>query len=453
MTCSSIFLSIRKCGLVLGALGLSAFGAEAGNLQVGAARVDITPDEGAALPMSGYAGRKQGFQGIHDHIYARAIVLNDGARSAAIVTWELIGVPTPVWAGVSQRIAKETGIPPELLLLAAVHDHSAPSLAGIYGNADPKSVPYTAKVEDATVDAIRQAKANLQPARVGVGNGKAYVNVNRREYVPDRGWGLGFNPEFPSDKTLTVVRFENMSGKPIALFINYPVHVVVMGPDNLQVSGDLAGATSRFVERHYRGTPEDGPRGDGGSGLRLRPEETVGGDGIVALWTSGAAGDQNPLSVARGSDFTLVDAFGKILGEEAIRVAGSIRTTPNVRIRGAQQVVTCPGRRVVPGPHPHGEYKFEDSDAVNIRLGLLMINDIALAGVSGEVLTGIGRHLAKETPFSHTIMVTHANGSSGYIPDDAAFDQVSYEITTSHLKPGCAENAIVNGFLDLLQQR
>ena len=42
-------------------------------------------------------------------------------------------------------------------------------------------------------------------------------------------------------------------------------------------------------------------------------------------------------------------------------------------------------------------------------------------------------------------MVTHANGSSGYIPDDAAFHQVSYEITTSHLKPGCAENAIVNG--------
>jgi hypothetical protein len=46
-------------------------------------------------------------------------------------------------------------------------------------------------------------------------------------------------------------------------------------------------------------------------------------------------------------------------------------------------------------------------------------------------------------------MVTHANGSSGYIPDDAAYDQVSYEITTTRLKPGCAEDAIVNGILDL----
>jgi hypothetical protein len=49
--------------------------------------------------------------------------------------------------------------------------------------------------------------------------------------------------------------------------------------------------------------------------------------------------------------------------------------------------------------------------------------------------------------------VTHAYGSSGYIPDDAGFEQVSYEITTSRLSPGCAENAIVNGFLKLMEQR
>jgi len=49
-------------------------------------------------------------------------------------------------------------------------------------------------------------------------------------------------------------------------------------------------------------------------------------------------------------------------------------------------------------------------------------------------------------------MVTHANGSSGYIPDDGAFEQASYEITTSRLKPGCAENAIVDGFLNLIEQ-
>jgi hypothetical protein len=454
VTGSFVVDCVRKCGLlVLAASASLVSGAQAGTLQAGAARVDITPPEDAALPMSGYSGRKQGFRGIHDRIYARAIVLHDGSSYAAIVTWELIGAPNNVWVEVSQRIAKEAGIPPENLLLAAVHDHSAPSPAGMYGNANPNSVPYTAKVVDATVGAVKQAKADLQPARVGAGAGRAYVNINRREYTADRGWSLGFNPDFPSDKTVAVVKFEAMSGKPIALFINYPVHAVVMGPENYQISGDLAGATSRFVEHHFRGKPEDAPRSDAGSGLRPRPEETVGGDGIVALWTSGAAGDQNPVSVSRGSDFTMVDALGRILGEEAVRVAGRIRTTPNARIRGLQEVVTCPGRKLAPGPRPPGEFKFEDTEPVSIRLGLLMINEISLAGVSGEVLTGIARRLKEESPFNHTIMVTHANGSSGYIPDDASYEQISYEITTSRLKPGCAENAIVNGFLNLMQQR
>jgi hypothetical protein len=89
---------------------------------------------------------------------------------------------------------------------------------------------------------------------------------------------------------------------------------------------------------------------------------------------------------------------------------------------------------------------------VNIRLSLLMLDRIALAGVSGEVFTPIHQRLQAESPFNHTVMVTHANGSSGYIPNDAAFDQMTYEITTSHLKPGCAESAIVNGFLDLMRR-
>jgi len=448
----SLFVRIRRYGLLLlGALALATPGAEAGTLQAGAARVDITPPEDAALPMSGYAGRKQGFQGIHDRISARAVVLHDGTKYAAILVWELIGVPNPVWADVSERVAKETGIPPENLLLAGVHNHSAPSPAGMYGNADPKSVPYMEKVKDAALEAVRRAKANLQPARVGTGTGKTYVNINRREYTPGRGWGLGFNPDFPSDKTVAVVKFEALSGKPIALFINYPVHAVVMGQANLQVSGDLAGATSRFVEQYYTGKKDEGRRGDAGTALRLRPEARS--DDVVAIWTSGAAGDQNPVSLAAGSDFTMVDAFGKMLGEEAIRVAAGIRTTPEARIWGAQRVVTCPGRRLAPGPRTPGEFKFDDADPVNIRLGLLMVNEIALAGVSGEVLTNIARHLKAESPFTGTIMVTHANGSSGYIPDDAAYDQISYEITTTRLKPGCAENAIVNAFVEMMQQR
>ena len=82
-----------------------------------------------------------------------------------------------------------------------------------------------------------------------------------------------------------------------------------------------------------------------------------------------------------------------------------------------------------------------------------MLNKIALAGVSGEVLTPIFQRLKKESPFTDTIMVTHANGLSGYIPDDAAYKEGGYEVVSgSKLKPGCAEGGIVNGFLDMMKQ-
>jgi len=170
---------------------------------------------------------------------------------------------------------------------------------------------------------------------------------------------------------------------------------------NYQVSGDLAGASSRYVENYYRGKPEDAPRGDAGAAIHLRPEEIT--ENAVALWTSGAAGDQNPISLARGSDFTLVHSLGKILGEEAVRIAGAIYSTEQARIWGKQEVVTCPGRKVAPGTLPRKEYKWEDSDPVSIRLSLLTINDIALAGVSGEVMTMIQEHLKKKSTSSHPL--------------------------------------------------
>lgn len=410
--------------VLMGACVTASYAAETGTLRAGAARVDITPAADAALPLSGFSGRKAGFTGIHDRLHARAIVLDDGTAQAAIVACEIIGITNAMWEDLSARIPKETGIPAERIMVAGVHTHGAPSLRGGYTEVGPKSAEYTAKVEGAVVEAIRQAKANLQPARVGAGIGRAYLNINRRE-LTHRGWYLGYNPDFPSDKTVAVVKFEHLSGEPIALFVNYAVHGVVMGGKNLQVTSDLPGATSRFVEQKF-------------------------GDKAPVLWTSGAAGDQNPVCEGASTDFTLVSAFGQVLGEEVVRIARKIRTSPRARIRAAQRVITCPGQRVDPGPRPRKQYTFSDADPVNIRISLLVLNEVAFAGVSGEVLTMIGQRLKRESPFTNTIMVTHTNGSSGYIPDDAAYDQVSYEIWTTHLKRGCAEGAIVGGFLDML---
>src|SRR5215469_11209543 len=192
---------------ILGALlmfGTLVSNMDAGPLRAGAARVDITPPPGAALPMGGYGSRTQGFRAIHDNIYVRAIVIDDGDTQAALVAWESLFVPDAVWEETSKQIAADAGIRPENLLLSAVHDHGAPTLN--LSETAPKTAVYTRTVEHAAVEAVRLAKSRLQPARFGIGTQFAYVNVNRREAVPGRGLWLGYNEEGPSNKTVTVLR-------------------------------------------------------------------------------------------------------------------------------------------------------------------------------------------------------------------------------------------------------
>ncbi len=422
-------MSISKysfvCSIILlCTVATAALAADQGSLRVGAIRVDITPASDAALPMSGYAGRTEGFKAIHDPLHLRTIVVDDGKNQAALISCEVIGFSNALWDDITRNVAAATAIPRENILLAAVHTHAAPSLGTYEGKLTEKQVAYVEKLKKAIVDSVLDAKKNLQPAKVGFGTGHANANMNRRARDDQGGWMLGNNPEGVSDKTVAVIRFDSLAGEPIAIVTNYGVHGTVLGQGNLQISSDLPGSTARFVERHF-------------------------GDKIVAPWTSGTSGDQDPI-YRTGTDFRNVSALGRILGEEVIQVADSIKTSPRAGVRAMQSVIICPGKRTVQAPGPGREYKWEDADPVSIRLSLLVINDIAITGVSGEVLTNIGLRLKKESPFTRTIMVTHCNGSSGYLPDDAAYEQVSYEITTTRVKPGCAENAIIDGFLKML---
>jgi len=395
--------------------------AHAGEFRAGAAQVDLTPSADAALRLSGYENRTQGFAAIHDKLYVRALVLDDGRTRAAIAAADVLGFGEPLWKRISARLEKETGLGPDHVLLAAVHTHGAPA-TGAEEAVDGKQGTWVAQLEDAVVSAVKQAAARLQPARLGFGTGQANVNVNRRARMADGTWFLGINPDGPSDKTVAVVRVDTIAGVPIAVFSNYAVHGTVMGQQNLAVTGDLPGAAARYVESNF-------------------------GQNVVALWTSGAAGDQNAI-YGPGNDFDKLDVLGQILGEEIVRVAKSIETRPDVTVRTAQAVVRCPGQKMAPDATRKAP-RFVEADPVPIRLTLLQIDNVALAGVSGEVLTGIHAHLQKEFG-PRLVTVTHVNGSSGYLPDDAAYAQVSYEIVATRLRSGCAEEAIVKGFRSLL---
>jgi len=404
-------------------------------LRAGAAKVDITPKDLTGL--TNLWGRS--FEGVHDQIFLRALVVDNGINTAAIVAADLVEFGDT--SSVRERIAKEIGIPADHTIITASHDHDAPRVGRVTAGATahvggPATAAYTELVYNQIVEVVRQAKAALQPARLGVGTGTADINTNRDMYTTE-GWKIGVNPEGPSEKTVWVVKFETSSGEPIAILMNYAVHSVVLGAQNHLLTGDLAGAAERFVEQYYR-------------------------DKVVALWTMGPAGDQNPKYVSwdtasigdqeREPGYPLMDAMGQVVGEEVLQVAGRIEhMITEARIEAGERVVSCPAR--IPTRHPKGDgLKFEPVDSLNIHLGLVLINHIALTSVSGEVVTRIYHHLKKDSHFVNTILITLANDRVGYIVDDASYDIPTFESTNTPLQRGYAEAAIVHGLVNMMDQ-
>lgn len=417
-------------------------------LRAGASRIDITPDE-TKLP--------KGFEGINDRIFARAIVVDDGRTRAALVTVDAGAVSNDTWSQVSQQAEKEFGIPQHHLLLTATHTHSVPFVNS------PNMAPRI-------VMALSQAAARLQPARMAYGTGVSYINVNRNliDQQTHR-WWEGPNYAGLSDKTVAVVRFETLDRQPIAIYYNYAVHGVLNGQLD-QISGDIPGAASRYIEDSLD-------------------------DAAVAVWSTGASGDQNPIYfqqtyelrdirvkdyATRGIDISnamppggqglnkrdprviklmnqqrqLTVSMGQMLGEEVLHVmrASLERPISSAMISGIQKTVTCPGRRRTDSGRAGYPGTYVDADPIPVRLSLLRLGDVALSGVNAEVFTAIAQRLKRESLLKHTIMVTLTNGMapSGYIPDDAAFGYNTFEVVSSNLKPGCAETAIVEGLLDLI---
>jgi hypothetical protein len=389
--------------------------------------------------------------GVHDPIYARALVLDNGSSKVALISVDTAGMQNA--AAIVKAVSEELKVPISHLSISSTHDHSTPTFGGGANNNYDRG-PYLALMLKGVVEAARQANAQLQPARIGFGTGRAYVNTNRDQKIGDS-YKMGYAPEGPTDKTVAVMLVTNTAGEPIAVWSNYAVHGVVMflsktKDGKSEVNGDLPGATASYVEDRIKGA--------------------------VQVWTSGAAGDQNPMFMSTynqdapdvhdegAAGWAILDVQARRLGEEIVRVAKNIQnTTDKVVLWGADTSVTCPGRKRDPSAPPaavatgsptgvSAVAKMIDGDPVDISLGLIMINDIALADVTGEVFTDISQKLKRESLFDRTAMVTLSRGSIGYIPSESSYLLPSAMAANNRIKPGCAEHEIVDAFLGLEKQ-
>jgi neutral ceramidase len=451
---------ILSCVLSLAsAAGSHAQAVAPGPLRVGAARVDITPAPGD-LP-------KQ-YLGVLDRVHARAIVIDNGATSAALVTVDVISLPDVVAGRINDRIAAELGIPRAHIVLAGTGTHSSPTSSGPAG---PGAPPVrNAVFEDKVFASVRQAKEKLQPATMRYGTSVSHINVNRHNIDrKTRGWWEGPNYDGVSDKSVRVLEFVSPSGAPIAVYYNYAVFNVIAGVLDL-VSGDVTGAASRYIEESYDDTVVAalslGAHGDQNPiyfqqtydlrEIRIRAYAKRGEDISNAMPPPGGVGlDRNDPAVAKLMDQQkrMVLSMGQLLGEAVLHaMRGAAPGPASIGISGNHTTVTCPGRQRtnVGRSGVAGEYK--DADPVEIRLGVLMVGDVAIAQVNAIPYAAVGLRLKNESPYARTMLTSRANGMSraGYVPDDASYAHQIFSVLNSPVKPGCAESAIVNGILGLL---
>jgi neutral ceramidase len=149
----------------------------------------------------------------------------------------------------------------------------------------------------------------------------------------------------------------------------------------------------------------------------------------------------------------MVSSMGQFLGEEVLHVMRGVqRMEAAAAVHGSATTVSCPGRERTNQGRAGFEGTYKDGAPVEIRLGLLRLGNVMIGAVNAEVFNPIAHRLKQESPYKATMMATLTNGSarSGYIPDDESFGKYTFEVLSSRLKPGCAESAIVNGILGLI---
>lgn len=251
-------------------------------LLAGASTIDITPAH--PVQMDGYGGRSIPFEGVHDPIFARALVLDDGDSACAIIGCDLLGIHPQITAEIRERISKETGIAAEAILLAATHSHAGPYglRSGMFGQLNQ---PLADALVDSVVGAVVSAYQDRQPATLKLGQATVdTVSMNRR------------HPDWPIDPALQLLLIDGERG-PIATLLNFACHATIMDGKNLQLSAEFPGAACRLVQ-----------------------EQT----GAPAVYLNGACGNVNPVWIKQ--DFENVERVGQIIGGQALRTIGELRT-------------------------------------------------------------------------------------------------------------------------------
>ena len=421
---------MRRLVALAAGLVLLAPAVAAAQLLAGAARVDVTPPPG--VRMYGYGARGRNVStGVHDPLYAKAIVLDDGARTVAWVALDLGYADKPLTRDVRAAVSEALGF--DDVFLTASHTHSGPAFVADFPTA---ASPWVAELRRKIAGAVVEAYGARREVRMGVAWGQVDLGHNRRRVRADGTVEMFWEnregvPTRPVDPAVAVVAFDTPDGEPVATLINLAIHPVVLGPDNLDYSADFPGAMNALVERR------------------------VGG---LAIFLQGAAGDINPFW-----DKTPLDEgareqtrrMGEAAGAEVVRVRSEAAFTVVDAIAVAAERVAIGPRWDLDDPAIRANVRRDYLERLaregEAEVALLMIgSDLALATFPGEFFVEHGLRLKRESLVADTLFVGYSNGHLGYFPTIRAAGEGGYGADSSTIvEVGAGERLVDRALVGL----
>ncbi len=383
-----------------------------------------------AMPihLTGFGNPERKFTGIHDDIFASAMVVENNRQKAAIVTADILGFDHNRVAELRSEITARTGIPGCAVLFNASHTHSAPQ---VLKECSPGIGAYDAEYGEffyhTVLDAVCTAYEDLEDGDLLWGTAECYgIGVNRRRITSG---SYEFAPYEDGVRNDEVTILEAVcNGKTKAILFQYTCHPSTTGFD--EISADYPGVARQLVEAKFPGAAAMFLQGCCGN-IRVR---TV---------------DESGLNF-RGGEYADVRHFGELLAAAVETALGSTR-----KIDGAIAGKTINFSVPMQPKRPFGEYQRLLADTKTpyhnrfayakyiteydhlptertysvqrIDLG----DTLSLMALEGEVCVEYDYHMKKLLPGRHVVTAGYSNGMPGYICTADMYPYGGYEPSES----------------------
>lgn len=401
----------------------------------------------------------EGFKDIHDDPIARVLILECGEK-AALVSLELVMLPPELVDMVKTIVSDRTGTKKENIWVHTTHaittPHAPHAPMGPGGvplelgeeerqNLDFKIKLYTDALKAAVTEAAMAAAASFQPAKLGIGQAKSHISINRDVETPF-GWWIGQNPEGKTNPNYDLLRFDGADGAPIAAAVIGGLKPCAIDNSQMQegqrrVSSDIPGLACRLMEAEIQAPCLFFMDAAGDQVPREQALlEEVKMDGTVAVLDFG---------VEKGLE--IVDRLGREFAEDIIPVLNQIscnRAEMTVTVKETSLVWGGKGRIPL---RPRRTVDFAQEREVKIDGNILALGDIALVGLKPEVNCITAEELAEKSPYERTIMISMINGGQKYMPDAKSYERITWEAQNSMMMPGAAE-AWVNRVVEKMHE-